>query len=103
PLVPRKSLRARPWKFSCPPVSLKNAQHGRRRPGRDETFPLLSPPGKTLLRILLIGATGFIGARLLARLLAKGHRVVAVSRKGRGPDHAALQRVALPLEEALDP
>jgi uncharacterized protein YbjT (DUF2867 family) len=34
------------------------------------------------LRILVLGATGFIGSAAVARLLASGHRVLAVARPG---------------------
>jgi nucleoside-diphosphate-sugar epimerase len=36
------------------------------------------------MRVLLTGATGFIGAAVLARLRMEGHEVVGVTR-GRGP------------------
>ncbi len=36
------------------------------------------------MRILLVGASGFIGRHLLRALLARGHEVVATSRSGRG-------------------
>jgi uncharacterized protein YbjT (DUF2867 family) len=35
------------------------------------------------VRVLLTGATGFIGSAVLARLVAEGHEVVAVARRGR--------------------
>lgn len=38
------------------------------------------------MTILLVGATGFIGHHLLAALHAYGHRLVATSRSGRGPE-----------------
>jgi nucleoside-diphosphate-sugar epimerase len=38
------------------------------------------------MRIALTGATGFIGARLAARLAAAGHPLSLLSRSGRGPD-----------------
>jgi nucleoside-diphosphate-sugar epimerase len=34
------------------------------------------------MRVMVLGATGFIGPHLVARLLARGHEVVAVSRRG---------------------
>jgi uncharacterized protein YbjT (DUF2867 family) len=37
------------------------------------------------MRILLVGASGFIGAHLLRALSAAGHQVTATSRSGRGP------------------
>ncbi len=53
---------------------------------------------------LLTGATGFIGRRLLARLLERGHRVRAVSRRPAHkldlPDHPNLE---LYRGDALDP
>lgn len=37
------------------------------------------------MRILLVGATGFIGSAILARLLASGHNVTATTRDARPP------------------
>ncbi|MCG7599922.1 SDR family oxidoreductase [Halomonas sp. McH1-25] len=39
-----------------------------------------------LMRILLVGGSGFIGWHLLTALVAEGHQVVATSRSGRGPE-----------------
>lgn len=38
------------------------------------------------MRILLVGASGFIGGHLLRALLLAGHQVLATSRSGRGPE-----------------
>ena len=54
-------------------------------------------------RIVLTGATGFIGKNLLPALLARGHRVRAVSRRGLGaaaPRHAGFEEVRADLGDA---
>ncbi|GHB09276.1 SDR family oxidoreductase [Modicisalibacter luteus] len=38
------------------------------------------------MRILLVGGNGFIGRHLMTALLAEGHRIVATSRRGQGPE-----------------
>lgn len=40
-------------------------------------------------RMLVTGASGFVGTHLVDRLTGRGHRVVAVSRRGRPEDRAA--------------
>jgi uncharacterized protein (TIGR01777 family) len=40
------------------------------------------------MRVLMTGASGFVGRALTKALLARGDRVVALSRSGRGPDGA---------------
>lgn len=56
-----------------------------------------SNKNKTARKVLLTGATGFIGRRLLVRLLEAGHHVRAVSRRPASklglPDHPALEIV----------
>ncbi len=47
------------------------------------------------MKILLTGATGFIGTRLRAELLARGHRVVAVARRPPPPRHAHERWIAI--------
>ena len=37
-------------------------------------------PGRRNVRILIVGATGFIGSAAAARLSAQGHQVIAVAR-----------------------
>lgn len=60
--------------------------------------------GGSVRRVVLTGATGFIGRRLLARLLDAGHFVRAVSRRPRHeldlPEHERLEVVQ---GNALDP
>lgn len=48
------------------------------------------------MKIALIGATGYVGARLLSEALARGHRVTATVKNGGRlpPQHANLTRVA---------
>lgn len=46
------------------------------------------------MKIALIGATGYVGAKLLAEALDRGHRVTAIVRDAaKLPDHAALTGV----------
>ncbi|MBA2920009.1 NAD(P)H-binding protein [Sphingomonas sp. MAH-20] len=52
------------------------------------------------MRILLLGAGGFIGRTIRAELLRRGHDVVAVVRR---PDGSGDRRVAINLAEATDP
>lgn len=47
--------------------------------------PLLTGPDRSLA-VVLVGASGFIGRHLLERLASRGHRVRAVSRRGRPAD-----------------
>ncbi|WP_028239227.1 SDR family oxidoreductase [Stutzerimonas azotifigens] len=49
------------------------------------------------MRILLVGASGFIGGRLLAALQAAGHPLVATSRSGRGAELPGVRWMALDL------
>jgi uncharacterized protein YbjT (DUF2867 family) len=56
-----------------------------------------------IMKILVVGASGFIGSVLVARLLAAGHEVVAVSRtKSAAPPAAAthVTEVALDVAQA---
>jgi uncharacterized protein YbjT (DUF2867 family) len=56
------------------------------------------------LRVLLTGATGFIGSAVLARLASRGNEVVAVARPRRSHAQAAAARwVALDFAQATDP
>lgn len=55
------------------------------------------------MRILLTGATGFVGTRLLERLAAAGHEVVCAGRAGgRGPVHCAA-RAAVDFSAPMTP
>ncbi|MHB0775148.1 SDR family oxidoreductase [Halomonas sp. WWR20] len=49
------------------------------------------------MTVLLVGGTGFIGRHLLAALQADGHRIVATSRRGRGPQLPGVEWRALDL------
>lgn len=57
------------------------------------------------LRVLLLGAGGFIGRHILAELLAHGHKVTAVVRTPRGLDTAFPEArvVARDLSRSVDP
>lgn len=55
------------------------------------------------MRILLTGASGFIGSRLLEALLRDGHRVVAVSRRKVGEGMWAVQHLSRDFSRALSP
>lgn len=52
--------------------------------------------------VLLTGASGFVGRRLRAALLARGHAVVAIARRPPAPDHPNLRWHALDLAVATD-
>jgi len=48
------------------------------------------------MKIALIGATGFVGSRILAEALRRGHRVTAIERRsGRLPAHRNLRSVKM--------
>src|SRR5689334_1631350 len=50
----------------------------------------LAPVGMlALMRILVAGATGYIGSRLVPELLRRGHEVVATSSRAPQPDRFA--------------
>ena len=51
------------------------------------------------MRIMVLGATGFIGPAVVARLTAMGHEAVAVSRGG-GPEAAGVQPVSADRNDA---
>ncbi len=51
------------------------------------------------MRILLVGATGFIGRHLLRSLAAEGHDLIATSRSGSGPQLPRVRWLALDLEQ----
>src|SRR5690606_91596 len=55
------------------------------------------------MRILLTGATGFIGSRLLEALLARGHRVVMVSRRETMSGRPGVQHISRDFAHALNP
>jgi len=53
------------------------------------------------MKIALIGATGYVGAKLLAEALGRGHQVTAVvSDAAKLPDHAALTGVSADATDA---
>src|SRR5687767_4466392 len=54
-----------------------------------------------LMRILITGASGFIGSALSARLAADGHDIVAVSRSAPAPGVA--RHVAMDISRAISP
>ena len=51
------------------------------------------------MRIMVLGATGFIGPAVVARLTAMGHQAVAVSRGG-GPEAAGVQALSADRNDA---
>lgn len=56
------------------------------------------------MRILVLGATGFIGSAAVARLLAAGHRVRAVTRPGSSQiPRDETDRVGIDIARAIDP
>jgi uncharacterized protein YbjT (DUF2867 family) len=56
------------------------------------------------LRVLLTGATGFIGSAVLARLVADGHEVVAVTRRAGSPlCHPATRWIAVDMARTITP
>ncbi len=55
------------------------------------------------MRVLLTGATGFVGRELLVRLLARGDDVLALTRPRDGEDDAAAQARLLALVERTEP
>lgn len=55
------------------------------------------------MRILLTGATGFIGSHILEALLREGHRVVMVSRRPLPRDESAVQSLRKDFSQAVDP
>ena len=48
-----------------------------------------APRARSLMRILVLGATGYVGSRLVPALLAAGHEVVAASSSPPDPDRFA--------------
>lgn len=52
------------------------------------------------MKILVVGATGFIGSAAVARLVYEGHSVIAASRSGRPSGFAAVQSARLDLASA---
>jgi uncharacterized protein YbjT (DUF2867 family) len=53
------------------------------------------------VRIMVIGATGFIGSAVCARLAADGHEILAVSRKPIRPGLVAVRPIAFDVERAV--
>jgi len=54
------------------------------------------------VRVLVVGATGFIGAEVTAALAADGNEIVAVTRRGRFPPLVGAKRLILDLARATD-
>jgi uncharacterized protein YbjT (DUF2867 family) len=59
--------------------------------------------GEQAVRILVLGATGFIGSAACARLAADGHAIVAVSRSGSAPGLVPVTTAAFDIARALRP
>lgn len=55
------------------------------------------------MRILVIGATGFIGSAVTGRLAADGHAIVAVARHPAEPAHGAITWQAFDIAKATQP
>ncbi|MGC4404233.1 SDR family oxidoreductase [Methyloversatilis sp. MC4-4] len=53
------------------------------------------------MNVLLIGSSGFIGAAVMARLIARGHRLRCTSREGGHAGAEGVEFVQLDLKEAL--
>ena len=52
------------------------------------------------MKVALIGATGFVGARLLEEALDRGHQVTAIVRKPEAlPDRAGITPVGLDIHD----
>lgn len=48
------------------------------------------------MRVVVVGATGMVGSRVVDEAAARGHRVVAASRRpARGPDEAGASRISV--------
>ncbi|MEO5837652.1 MAG: NAD(P)H-binding protein [Acidimicrobiales bacterium] len=65
------------------------------------------PKAKVTTTVLVAGGTGFVGSRLVPRLLAEGHRVRVLTRSPSGRDDSAIEvvgdvNVADTLDAALD-
>src|SRR6188472_4097675 len=62
--------------------------------GRDDPrHARLVPPDGALVKVLVTGATGFVGRHLVAHLEAQGDVVVATDRASGGPDITNAQAV----------
>jgi len=55
------------------------------------------------MKILIIGATGFIGSAVAARLASAGHEIVAIARRSNGASALPIRWVELDLAEAGQP
>ncbi len=55
------------------------------------------------MRVLLTGASGFIGGRVMEALLRAGHRVVTVSRREVAPGMWTVQHISRDFSRALNP
>lgn len=54
------------------------------------------------MRILILGATGFIGSAIRARLAAEGHRIVGLARRARAADASGVDWRELDIARATD-
>ncbi|HHN74047.1 MAG TPA: NAD-dependent epimerase/dehydratase family protein, partial [Acidobacteria bacterium] len=80
----------------------QNTPARRRRAARDRTTLVAQIGGSVVMRVLVTGAGGFVGRALVARLIASGKRVTALSRRPEAlraliPDASAV-RAWQPLE-----
>ena len=55
------------------------------------------------MRILVVGATGLIGASICARLVSEGHEVVGIARSPRANAARDYQTLVLDMAAALRP
>jgi uncharacterized protein YbjT (DUF2867 family) len=55
------------------------------------------------MRILILGATGFIGSAVAARLVAEGHDIITVSRSQKDPRQGATRHAGLDMALSTDP
>src|SRR5262249_52536705 len=76
----------------APPRSTSGASAPRRRSGTRRRGPREESPS-LLMRVLIVGGTGFIGSHVVAMLAAQGH-ALAVFHRAQGSPAAGVQEIA---------